>query len=270
MSEEFVFIPDRPMQMRATDKDLQESKDWDKRRKSYKDYIKMHVDGNKEKISHLRALKGKFKQMYAFWKKTALALRAKVIELNIEHAKEIAVLKKDIRRLKRELRDKSKAYTRRKNMVLLYKNNSRKRTIKYKLIERQLAYMTKNHRFFTKTFNWKMKCFNAGNYGEVMIRAIIAYEQLREQEIVTKMEMVILITGLHLETFRRSDVEYRFGVDNAIGWDKVVAYMVKAKYIKKVMRLNLYHLTDDGRTRIETILKTINKVPYRNYYPPVL
>lgn len=269
MGKGFIFAPSR-LQMSPTDRDLLENKEWDRRDRQAKNYIKRVIDGNKEKISKLRALKGRFKQLYEQWKGKALLLREEIAHLKFVHEKEVNTLKKDIRRLKRELRDKSKAYTRRKNMVLLYKNNSRQRTIKYRLIERKLAYMIKNQRFFTKEFTWRAKGFNVGSYGEVMIRAIIAYEQLREQEIVTKIEMVILITGLHLETFRRSDAEYRFGVENTIGWNRAVATMMKAKHIRKVMRLDLYHLTDTGRTRIEAILRTINKIPYKNYYPPVL
>jgi hypothetical protein len=256
------FVSERP-QMRPTDRDMRENYVWtryDKKRYFLERVHKALITTLNAKVKRLTLASKKWRSAYIQLKNT----------VKIKHAAEIREKDRQIKMQKARAESFKATSWKRRNMLMLYQNNSRKRTKKYKLLEKKQKFMEHNKRFFTKCFDWNEYTPRTVLHGEISIRAIIGYEQLRENGYITKMEMVILVTGTHVEHFNRGDSEYRFGSENVVGWVTTMRLMIKAGHVKKIAYHDLYYLTEHGKTRLNNIIEQIRKVPLRNYYPPII
>ena len=112
----------------------------------------------------------------------------------------------------------------------------------------EIAYLTKDR-------DWD-KDISRPQVMEIILRTIVTYNRLIQDEIINFNELAYLIIGSQKDAFNIQDVRDRYGrLGGRCKQD--FAALVEAGMISKVYRKQAYWLTEDGRERFNDILRYI-------------
>ncbi len=118
----------------------------------------------------------------------------------------------------------------------------------------------KSVEYLVKDFDWD-KDESRQQTVEVILRTVVTYNRLINDGIITFNELAFLLLASQREFFRLEDIRDRYGY---LGWGykRDFADLVEAGLLKKMYRKQIWHITIEGKNRLEDILRHIyeNKI----------
>lgn len=205
------------------------------------------------KQEQLETLKVKLKEIRVKYRKLYLAkntdlFRYKKIVANIivKHNEKIVQLKEQTAKYK-----KCNFYIKRRALNRAKKDAAKRSTLKKELN----AY---DH--LVAEFNWD-KDINRAKIVEVILRSVVTYNRLLNEDIIDFNEFSFLLVGCQMEAFDINDVENKVGKLNCHRKSDFLKF-VEIGLFKKVYRKKKWHITVLGRDRFNEILRYIyeNKI----------
>lgn len=181
--------------------------------------------------------------------------RAKILryqqgwEARIERVrKEVGKREEIIEQLKKKLSQKRNLtnIARYKSKVRLHKKNEMQK--EYEDIKDQYKYISKDLAWDTNT--------SRQQHVEIIVRTIITYNKLISTNIINFNEFAFLLIGSQKQFFDRQDLKDRYGSMGYYIKEDIVS-CVKAGYLQKVEKKNLWYITVYGKKRLNDILKFI-------------
>lgn len=192
--------------------------------------------------------------------------------MNAELTKEFKIFEKDANRILKyqdiQLKKKDAeiarlraSVARQLNTIKDKKTFNRKISMKNQVITKQLSKVKSVEAFLTKKFRW-MRSNSDAVRAEMLLRAIIGYEELVRSGKTTFHELVYLSVGYQLDAFSRAEVTKRFGEEITRHFISQIKILVEKGYIRRFDKRLYYFLTPEGEKRFEDLLK----IPYGYQY----
>ena len=205
--------------------------------------------------------------------------RQKVTELTRElrdvkrnHHKDFEPYRKRITQLEAYLKRAKRHQSRSASTAKKYKGticNVKRLNAKFvkdnKVLRDRVTELENVDRFFKTSLSWN-NSNSAQKNAELMLRAIMMYDNLKAEKKITYEEIVYLCTGRLMETFNKEHIENRFGSKVATRFNRSVSVLMNVGFIAKLDRQNQYYITQAGKNRIEAILKAIYTAKPLSYF----
>lgn len=133
---------------------------------------------------------------------------------------------------------------------------AKKRSKQASEVKSQLLTFQKEIQYLSKDLEWDKESSRQMHI-EIIVRAIITYNKLTSAGTITFNEFAFLLAGAQKEYFSLEDLKDRYGDLGRRVKSNIVA-CIEAGYLKKVLKkTNMWCLTNEGRNRLNDILKHI-------------
>lgn len=129
-------------------------------------------------------------------------------------------------------------------------------------LKKQVGELNKSIAYFTKNHDWENDTSRAVHV-EVILRAIVTYDRLIKDGMITFNELAVLLVGTQKEVFGLDDIKARFPVHGF--WKSQFFACVEAGLFKRMHRKALWHITQKGKQRFNDIMKYIYEAKVGTY-----
>ncbi len=119
--------------------------------------------------------------------------------------------------------------------------------------------------FFTKKLRWHQSESHMER-AEIMLRSIIAYNELQLQGKTNFWELIVLAIGTQMDAFNRSIVTRRFGKEFGKSFNRQIHILVTKGYIRKFDRRQYYYITEEGKQKWKEVMSTVYGKQYGFYW----
>jgi len=120
--------------------------------------------------------------------------------------------------------------------------------------------------FFSQEFSWRHSTIYFHKKVELMIRAIVGYKELENENKVSYYEFLYLAIGHQLDAFSKDQIMQRFGADMGKSFTREVNKLIKQGYIRRFDRKALFYVTDEGKARFTELTKSVFLRKFESYW----